>query len=209
MTFTPELLSHISIADLPGQDAQYLMAPMGRPRHQSTAVPVSAKQAAVLITLYVEEGVWKTVLMQRVVHELDRHSGQVSWPGGKQEEGDEDLSATALREFEEEMGVAQDQLTIVRKLTDLYIPVSGFHVHPYIAVADGSVEITPEQAEVAHVIEIPLTDLLSLERQIIEVPIPHGSTMRAPAYVYEEIIIWGATSMILAEMQMLLRDALI
>ncbi len=205
MVLTPELIDHISRVDLPGQDAQYLMAPMGRPRHPASAIPTTAKQAAILVALYEEESVWKTVLMQRVAHELDRHSGQVSWPGGKQESDDADLSATALREFEEEMGVSRDQLTILRKLTDIYIPVSGFHVHPYIAVADGSVEITPEQAEVDHVIEIPLADLLRLERRRTEVQIPHGGTMMAPAYVYQETIIWGATSMILSELQVLLR----
>lgn len=91
------------------------------------------KLAAVNILLYPKENQWYFPLMVRSVNQHDRHSGQISLPGGKYEESDGNFETTAKRETFEELGIAMESMTIIKTLTSIYVPPSNFYVHAYVS----------------------------------------------------------------------------
>ncbi|NUS39560.1 MAG: CoA pyrophosphatase, partial [Lysobacter sp.] len=100
-----------------------------------------------------------TVLLTRRTEDLRHHAGQVSFPGGRIEPGDRDAIAAALRETEEEVGIAANQLSPLGFLDPL-ATVSGFRVLPVVALVDPAYEARPDPREVADVFEVPLATLL-------------------------------------------------
>ncbi|MCK6693148.1 MAG: CoA pyrophosphatase [Thermoanaerobaculia bacterium] len=135
---------------LPGRDAQYKMASLRRLQELefTPAPPPDARVACVLNLLHLHEGRWHTILIERTANPRDRHSGQVSFPGGRWEENDGELANVALRETEEEIGIPAGQVQILGQLTDLYIPVSNFLVHPFVGILEGAPMFTPQPGEV-------------------------------------------------------------
>ncbi|MES1213300.1 MAG: CoA pyrophosphatase, partial [Singulisphaera sp.] len=133
------------------------------------------------------------------------HAGQISFPGGMVEPG-EDTAAAALRELEEELGVPASSVEIVGSLSPLYVFVSNILVTPYVAVANGPVNFIPCASEVAELLEMPLTHLLdsgnygthSYRRGELDFTAPHVSWGRHR--------VWGATCIILAELVAILAE---
>jgi 8-oxo-dGTP pyrophosphatase MutT (NUDIX family) len=160
--------------------------------------PPDARQAAVLIVLYHDRGQWRLPLIKRTP-DVTVHSGQVSFPGG-QSEPDETLEETALREFEEELGVRPEHLELCGRLTSTYIYASNFLVTPCVAIAGSRPNFRPNPREVADVLEPGLVDLADPHaNQRIEIR-RRGLVFQAPSVVFGGQQIWGATSMILAEL---------
>lgn len=186
---------------LPGQPAQYRMAHAVR-RHQSTPPP-DARQAGVMALLFPEQDGWHLTFIQRVAtNPNDRHSGQISFPGGKYEPGDENLLQTALRETHEEIGVPPAQVTVLGALTPLYIPVSNFEVHPFVGCTDSPPVFSPQASEVTAVLTIPITyfsDPASVRKADITVG-PNITLKSVPYFDLNGEVLWGATAMILSEL---------
>jgi 8-oxo-dGTP pyrophosphatase MutT (NUDIX family) len=162
-------------------------------------IPKDANIAGVLILMYPSEQCITLVFMKRSEYD-GVHSGQISFPGGKKEEDDQDVMETAVREAEEEIGVNRRGINILGELTDLYIPPSHFRVTPTVAFTLSRPSFVPDPDEVAEIIEIKLPDLLSedsLQRRDID--LGAGFTINAPCYYINNHVIWGATSMILTE----------
>ena len=133
---------------LPGRSAQELMAP--RPiseKRFKEDLKNPARPGGVMILLYPENGEIFLPLMKRPVY-VGAHSGQVSFPGGKVEEQDRDLTDTALRETHEEIGVPAEQVRVIGALSELFIIASNFKVHPVVGVLNSTPEIIPDQKEV-------------------------------------------------------------
>lgn len=198
--FVEQLANRLN-APLPGEVAQFLMAPVGRRDSKLyEAEKQNARKSAVLILLYPHEQTIHTLLIQRPVYE-GVHSGQVAFPGGKFEEEDIHLMNTALREANEEVGVVKDDVQIVGKLTDLYIPPSNFLVSPYIGYTPFKPEFIADAYEVNKLIP---TDLFGLNNPdlVSEQVIKHGSgyTLKTPCYVIDDLIVWGATAMMISEL---------
>jgi 8-oxo-dGTP pyrophosphatase MutT (NUDIX family) len=131
--------------------------------------------------------------------ELNYHSGQISLPGGGWEVGDESLRATALREAEEEIGVAADELEILGPLTPLYIAPSNNVLHPFVGYAHQRPTFDPDPAEVAELLEVPLALLLDPVTRREEDWIWRGAELHVPFYAVGEHKVWGATAIVLAE----------
>jgi 8-oxo-dGTP pyrophosphatase MutT (NUDIX family) len=163
---------------------------------------VSPRRAAVLILLYpCPEGL--CFLLTRRTAQVATHKGQISLPGGAQED-EEDLGATALREASEELGLPLTDVEILGDLTPLYIPVSGFEVTPIIAAAPGPLSIHAQSAEVEEVISVPLALLLENTVVYEEEWDLNGVRAVVPFYRIQGYAVWGATAMILAELAALL-----
>lgn len=146
-----------------------------------------------LILAYPKAGEPHLVLTRRTMTVAD-HAGQISLPGGSREPADLDLSVTALRETEEELGVPGAEVEVLGSLPDVYIPHSHFLVTPYVGAILYRPEFDPNTDEVAEVIEIPidgLRDPLAYHEEVRE------SGRRVLYYAHGQHQIWGATAQVI------------
>ena len=194
---------------LPGLHAQLRMASGLRAKAAASfnMDVKNAKVGAVLIALYPDNGVIRTVLMKRPDYD-GMHSGQISFPGGKVEEKDADIIQTALREAEEEVNIRREDVRVIGQLTQLYIPPSNFLVHPVVGVLTSAPELIPDLHEVQsiHVPELSylLRDDIIGEKEIV---LSSGFRMRTPYFEVDGHTVWGATAMIIAELKQILSEA--
>ena len=131
------------------------------------------------------------------------HSGQLAFPGGAEEPEDEgDLQRTALREFEEEVGVSLSSAQTLGPLSSLYIPPSDFLVQPFVAWSSGRLRFQIQEEEVAEVLTLPLFQFPKGPWPLQEVSV-RGGRMRVPGWPCGGQILWGATAMMLAELRLL------
>lgn len=210
LNYIAQLTSKIEEIPKPGLTAQLKMAPPQRFGTKATLItmPKNAKKAAVMMLLYPNKDQQLCFcLIQRSTYN-GKHSGQISFPGGKKEEEDIDFWATALRETQEEIGVNPAEVQLVTALSSTYIPPSNFYVYPYLAYANQRPEFKAEEGEVDHVIEVPLVDLLA-ESSIQNGPITASYTKEVivPMFVFGTYRVWGATAMILSEAREIIRLA--
>lgn len=192
--------------DLPGEKAQFLMAPLARPRMQEAlSMAMQQRQSAVLIYLFPQEGDWRIVLMRRP-HYDGAHSGQVSIPGGRLEPGESHRQA-ALREFEEETGVCVNSHQLIGNLSELFIAPSNFLVKPFVAYATEPPCFDPDPVEVEELIELLVSTLMNdLAVKRGRVCLSSGAWVETPYFEVAGHMVWGATAMILSELKEVLRD---
>ncbi|MFO8234330.1 MAG: CoA pyrophosphatase [Bacteroidales bacterium] len=181
---------------LPGERAQFKMAPLQR---HSKKISVYTKKAGVLLLLYPKENSVYTVLIKRQIYE-GVHSGQISLPGGKMERDDKNVIETAIRETKEEIGIDENEIKILGKLTKLFIPVSDYIVHPIIGSISYEPEFFPNKREVENIYTIKLEQLMdptciNQSKTFKE----NNKKYTAPFYEIDDLNIWGATAMILSE----------
>lgn len=190
--------------ELPGEEAQRLMSPHGRPiLKELNSTSVDPRLGATLMLLYPKGGTVKSVLIKRASYN-GVHSAQVSFPGGKMEEQDENLRQTALRETSEEVGCAIENIQVLGQLTQVYIPPSNFLVSPFVAFCDEEPSLVPNPREVDRIIEFDLPLILDAN-SIRERKIRFSNSMkiRAPYFAIENEVVWGATAVVLAEFKAL------
>ena len=201
---TVELLDRLLDGPLPGPAAQETMAPRPRPGWTPGGFPDGCREAAVLVLVFPRDGAPWFVLTRRT-DTLDHHRGQISLPGGAFENG-EDAVACALRETEEELGVAVPDARILGLLSPLHVPVSGFRVTPVVAALAHRPGFDPAHAEVAAVHETPLAHLLDPARLRWDREHPRAgpSWLDIPWFDLDAQFVWGATAMMLAELRALL-----
>ena len=148
--------------------------------------------SAVLVPL-VERGSGLTVLLTERAEHLTHHPGQISFPGGRMEEGDRDLVHTALRETEEEVGIGPEAIEIAGFLSPLPT-VTGYAVTPVVGLVDARVELTLDRREVADAFEVPLGFLLDPANRQHSVRRFEGVDLPVISYHYGPRRIWGATA---------------
>lgn len=182
---------------------------MGRVVKMPLTVPDNAKLSAVLCLLFPVEDELHVLLMKRK-EDRTAHSGQVSFPGGRFDETDANLRATALREAKEEVGINEHEVEILGSLTSLYIPVSNFNVFPYVGFARQQPVYNLSQNEVAYTLEVPIKELLHPDRKIVTdvvSPAVPDVIRQVRAYNLEDgTIIWGATAMMISELEAVLGE---
>jgi 8-oxo-dGTP pyrophosphatase MutT (NUDIX family) len=183
---------------LPGIEAQKKMSPETRRQVPDPNELRPARHGAVLLLLYEKNGEIYFPLIQRPEYD-GVHGGQVSLPGGKVENGDPSLAYTALRETEEEIGVPASDIEILGKLSDLYIWVSHFHVHPFVGKIKYLPEFVPDPHEVAQLIETPLSVITDASNRTQFLFKRGEFSLEAPCFVVQNKPVWGATAMILSE----------
>lgn len=198
----PELSRFLNsrlLQPLPGRTAQYRMAGIRRIESLFPDADVSkARLSSVLILLYPANGYISTVLIRRPVYE-GVHSGQLAFPGGRKEESDKDLIETALRESFEEAGIKKEEVDVIGKLTDLFIPPSNFLVSPIVGYSRSRPLFVPDPQEVDEIIEVPLEDLMKPEVNTRKTVSAGDWSAEVPCFYLQNQVIWGATAMILSE----------
>ena len=188
---------------LPGWKAQWELVPQGEARPH---IPEHHRKGAVLAFFYPHEGEYYLSLMQRAF-DGSIYAGQISFPGGGMEDDDPDLTYTALRESEEELGIPAKEVKLIGTLTDLYIPISNFLVIPIVGYTANRPCFRLCPREVHDVVEIPVSRLLHLVPQLVTVPSLKGNPIEVKAFVVNEHVIWGVTAMILSELITVLKTS--
>jgi len=205
-SFGKDLLRKIKNAELAGANAHGIFSPPSRPIFTYDEVlEKNPKFAAVNIVLYLKDNEWHFPLIVRSENERDRHSGQISLPGGKREEMDQDFTETAIRETSEEIGLEKHYVRIIRELSPIYIPPSNFYVYPYISYTKKNPEFILQQSEAVEVIEFPITSFLNLPDSPEIMALRGAGGHEVPVINFNGYIIWGATAMILSEFSQLIK----
>ena len=155
------------------------------------------RSAAVLLPITRHKPGFESNLVLTVRSEnLTSHAGQISLPGGTQEDHDDDLVATALRETEEEIGLKSKEVEIIGRLGTLALP-SGYLVSPIAGLIDNDLDFTPQPEEVAHIFQAPLKLILNVNAYKKSSVSFKGIDQNILELQYENYRIWGATAAIL------------
>ncbi len=202
-----DLVKLIQGADLSGENSHKVYSPPYRPLFSYEEIlSRNPRMAAVNILLYLKDGQWHFPLMVRTQNENDRHSGQISLPGGSREAEDKDFAHTAKRETSEEIGIDFSYIRIIREISPIYIPPSNFYVYPYISFTGKNPKFKLQQSEALELIEFPVSSLLDLKQTPEYRILPDSRGKEVPVIDFNGYIIWGATSMILSEFSHLLKN---
>ena len=206
-TFGRDLLTKIQQAILEGEAAHEIYSPPHRTLYcYDEILTKNPKFAAVNILLYLKNNEWYLPLIVRSENERDRHSGQISLPGGKKEDFDPNFSATAKRETSEEVGIDEHYIRIIRELSPMYILPSNFYVKAFVSYTKKNPVFILQESEAVELIEFPISSILSLDNEPEMQVLPSSRGMKVPVIDFNGYMIWGATSMILSEFSHLLKN---
>ncbi len=192
--------------ELPGESAHLEMMPMRGLSSDALKKVNNAKESAVAIHLLQKDRGIDILLTQRNTYN-GAHSGQISFPGGKRDASDEDSIHTARRESFEEIAMPFEKGELIGPMTEIYIPVSNFHIKPYVFFhSELNIELIPDPREVASIFLLPGNDLINQKlRTEVDIPIGNGRVLKdVPCFLYENRIIWGATAILLNELKEIL-----
>jgi len=164
-------------------------------------------QASVLLPLFIKDGYYWLLLMRRA-NTVEYHKGEVSFPGGVVDEKDDNLESTAKRETFEEIGVREEDIEILGQLDDMTTITSRFIVHPFVGTFPFPYEFSINKGEVEHLIEVPLQFFLDPSQPRSFLMHYQGESFETPAFIYESIVIWGATERILENFISLIRSTI-
>lgn len=204
--FGRDLVKKIQEAELPGELAHAIYSPPYRPLFSYEEILTrNPKFAAVNILLYLKGSEWYFPLIVRSTNERDRHSGQISLPGGKKEESDISFLETAKRETSEEVGIDPYYIRIIREMSPIYIPPSNFYVRPFISYTKKNPAFFLQESEAVELIEFPVSSILELSAAPTMQVLPSSRGVEVPVIDFNRYLIWGATSMILSEFSNLMK----
>lgn len=200
-TFTEDLRHRLQ-QPLPGEKAHSKMASASRYR-LSIKPNERTRRSAVLICFYpYQHSIYLPLILRPQYDGV--HAGQMAFPGGRMERIDENLTRTALRETQEEVGIRVSDVKVLGLLTELFIPPSNFYVQPVVGVLPYRPDFYPDPREVEAVVEVELNTLL--DETIVgdsQVDV-RGMTVDAPYYQIQDYRVWDATAMMISELLMVL-----
>jgi 8-oxo-dGTP pyrophosphatase MutT (NUDIX family) len=209
MQLTPDEIKILLTRSLPGYLSHLKMAPPTRKTELEAAKEAMqfAKKSAVMILLFHEGEKLKVVFIRRSFY-VGIHAGQMAFPGGRFEESDVTVEETAFREIEEEIGITRDKIELLGRISDIYVPPSNFLISVFVGYLSEKPFYTPDEREVAEVIEVDFEDFLKPENIAVKdfhVPsVNHAVT--APYYQTTHCDIWGASAMVVSELVDMLQN---
>ena len=199
--FAAALISALA-KPLPGAAAHALMSPQPRRTWPAGEAPGNVRDAAGLLLVFPDAVDRAHLVLTVRAGALGRHGGQISLPGGVIEPG-ESYAHAALREAHEEIALDAALVRIIGALTPIDIPVSGFRLHPIVALADARPPLAPADGEVARILDVPV-DVLTAPGSVAQTTRQReGQRIDVPAFCVAGEEIWGATAMVLAEFLMI------
>jgi 8-oxo-dGTP pyrophosphatase MutT (NUDIX family) len=185
---------------LPGENAHSVFSPPGRITYkQALQLDMPPQKAAVLIPLFLNGIGEPTILLTLRKTYAGVHSGQISFPGGKFEKNENSPITVALREAEEEVGIASKHVSILGELSPLYIPPSHIVVFPVLAHLHTIEAWKIQEREVEKSIELSIKDFLNPQNKCLSEIYVGSQKREVPSFKINDIIVWGATAMILSE----------
>ncbi len=193
---------------LGGRNSQFKLVPEIRIKISEETIKKSNPREAAVLCLFYPNAIGETVfvLTKRASYK-GTHSAQISFPGGKVDKDDTSFAHTALRELEEEIGIDRRNVTMIKQMSDTYIPPSNFMVTPFIGFLTNTPNFTTNE-EVAEIIEIKIDDLLNDSKlSSIEMNTSYMKNIEVPCFKFSKTIVWGATAMILSEIKDLIKES--
>ncbi len=172
---------------------------------QERSVPLRKASVLIPITRHRPGSESEIVLTVRSEN-LNSHAGQVSLPGGSEEAIDSDVVATALRESEEEIGLAQDQVEVIGRLGDMALP-SGFQITPIVGLIEPGLAFVPCPIEVAEIFHVPLSLLLNPNAYNSTSMTYDRQARKILEVQFDKFRIWGATAAILYHLAQTIEDS--
>jgi 8-oxo-dGTP pyrophosphatase MutT (NUDIX family) len=168
-----------------------------------------AREAAVLVPFVRQQEAWHVLFIRRMTNDNDRHSGQVAFAGGKRDDIDSSLQDTALREAEEEIGLAASDVEVLGHINHHHT-ISEFQVRPYVATMPWPYQLTPDGVEVARIFTMPLRWLADESNYRTEQR-QHPQSERPWPVVYYDLydgeMLWGATARMMLSLIDVLRES--
>ncbi len=203
--------SKIKKLPLPAEASQFKMSPPFRLEllKRNKKAMKKAKKSAVLALFYpdLEQQTKLALILRKAYNGV--HSAQISFPGGKVEDNDDNLEFTAIRETHEEIGVLPEQITIIKELTQVYIPPSNFTVQPFLGFSSKTPNFILQEEEVDDLLEVSLLDFINDANVVSKtVSTSYNIEVEVPAFLLNGHIVWGATAMMLNEVKDLLKATL-
>lgn len=178
------------IDDIKERLGAYRAGPLTEPHKEAR------DQAAVLLP--VVDGERPELILTLRSSQLDKHGGEVAWPGGRYDPEDGDLLTTALRETHEEIGIPPQQIEVVGELRP-FISKFGLLVTPFVGLVQEPVDLIPNERELEAVFSVPIEYFIDDPRSQTDIIERHGERHVVPVYHYDGFKIWGLTAMILRE----------
>jgi len=168
-----------------------------------------ARPAATLLAIYPDDAGRLLIPVTVRRAELRAHAGEVSLPGGRVDAADATHEAAALREAWEEIGLEPSSVRILGTLDEVWIPVSNYALRPFVGALERRPTLVPQDAEVASIVELPLDVLFDVAAVSVEELLTRGLRIRAGAYRFGGLTIWGATAITLGMLAHVLADGAI
>ncbi|VXB04939.1 NUDIX hydrolase [Maribacter litoralis] len=209
--FFEQRISKIKDLPLPGEASQYKMAPESRldELQRINVAKKNPRKAGVMALFYPTQGMGTNLLLILRKTYKGVHSNQVAFPGGKAELTDDGLLTTALRETYEEVGVAPKDITVVKEISEIFIPPSNFIVQPFIGLYRNPKPFVKQDSEVELILEVPVSDFLDDALVVSKkMTTSYAVDIEVPAFELNGYIVWGATAMMLNEIKELLKQVL-
>jgi len=203
MSFSKSELKQKFQLPLPGISSHLKMAPKHRVQEilSNKDNALNAKKSAVLILFFHEQEVLKMIVIRRSDY-VGIHAGQIAFPGGRYDEDDKDVRTTALREIQEEIGIPEDKIEIIGRLSDIYVPPSNFLISVFVGYLDKKPKYKIQDREVAEVIEISFDEFLKSD--VIKQKDFYVNSIKAasnaPYFDVTNAEIWGASAMVVSEL---------
>ena len=179
---------------------------VSRRRYDRSGLP-PARPAATLLVIFPNEAGRLVVPLTVRRSDLRVHAGEVSLPGGRVDAEDASHEAAALREAWEEIGLEPASVRILGTLDDVWIPVSNYELRPFVGAVGRRPALVPHDAEVASIVELPLAALFDADVVGVEEFESRGIRLRAGAYRYGGVRVWGATAITLGMLAHVLAGA--
>lgn len=154
------------------------------------------REAAVLVPITGWPGGAKMIFTERNA-DLNKHAGEISFPGGMSDETDRDLEWTALRETHEEVSISPDRVEVVGALAPVGTFLTSYRIQPFVGLVSGEEPLVPNPSEVAAILEFGIDELVDAYamRRLIR----RGVPIRTPTFEMERVMIWGATARIVTD----------
>ena len=203
MSFTKAELQLKLSNSLPGSVSHMKMASQHRVNHfnNDTVDIPNTKKSAVLILFFHDDGILKMIVIRRSQY-VGIHSGQIAFPGGRFEEEDKDVRTTALREIHEEIGIPEEKIEIIGRLSDIYVPPSNFLISVFVGYLSERPIYKIQEREVDEIIEIPFDDFYKPD--VIKEKDFYVNSIKAvsmaPYFDVTNAEIWGASAMVISEL---------
>ncbi|PCJ49222.1 MAG: coenzyme A pyrophosphatase [Gammaproteobacteria bacterium] len=152
----------------------------------------SLKASAVLLILHLVDDEWQLLLTKRADH-LKHHAGQISFPGGKYELGDEHLVETAIRETEEEIGINRQLPQVISQLAN-HSTLTGYRIYPYVALIETLPVLVIDKGEVDNIFSVPLSFLINKANHQLQSVNYNNIDYDVYKIIWQDKTIWGATA---------------